>query len=137
MEICAYTSVGRHSTSSPARLFLRPKKRTSRVGSLRFLLYSKQNTIDSPFRGLRKGILHILCYMTKEETLLHSWKNSLGEESVFSNDYSVDGNIAILTVTRCINEYDTGRGLYVKCRFQVDDINRAIDFLSNNRDCLI
>lgn len=75
--------------------------------------------------------------MTEEETLLLSWKNSLEEESIISNDSFFDGKFVVLTVTRCINEYDIGKNLVAKCHFQVDDINRAIDFLSNNRDCLI
>lgn len=86
--------------------------------------------------GFRKGTLHIVSYMTEEETLLLSWKKSLGEESVISNDYSIESDIVILTVTRCVHEFDIGKSLVAKCRLQVDDIKQAIEFLSNNRDCL-
>ena len=54
--------------------------------------------------------------MTEEETLLLSWKKSLGEESVISNDYSIEGDIVILTVTRCVHEFDIGKSLVAKCR---------------------
>ena len=75
--------------------------------------------------------------MTEEETLLLSWRNSLREEDVISNDYSIEGETVTLTATRCVNENDIGKSLIVKCRLHVDDINRAIEFLSTKRDCLI
>lgn len=132
-----YTGVGRHSTSSPAWLFLRPKKRTSRVGGLRFFTScSKKALLFTSFLGFREGTLFV-SYMAEEETLLLSWKKSLGEESVISNDYSVEGDTVTLTVTRCIHEFDIGKSLVVKCHFHLDDINRAIEFLSNNRNILI
>ena len=75
--------------------------------------------------------------MSEEETLLLSWKNSLSNEEAVSNDYSIDGNIVFLTVTRCVDEYDVGKSLFAKCSLQLDSINHAIEFLSNNRECLI
>lgn len=59
-----------------------------------------------------------------------------GEESVISNDYSIEDGTVILTVTRCIREFDIGKSLVAKCRFKVDYIKRAIEFFPNNRDCI-
>lgn len=75
--------------------------------------------------------------MTEEETLLLSWRNSLRKEDIISNDFSIDGETVILTVNRCVDEYDVGKSLVAKCSLQFDSINHAIEFLSNNKQCLI
>ena len=49
-------------------------------------------------------------------------EKSLEKENTISNDYSVEGETVILTDTRCIHEFDIGKGLVANCRLHVDDI---------------
>lgn len=74
--------------------------------------------------------------MTPEETLLISWRNSLPQNSIISNDYSIENGVAILTMTRCLNENDLGKTLIMKCPATIRDIEAAIELLSSNRERL-
>lgn len=74
--------------------------------------------------------------MQEIEDLLLSWKNSLPEDSILSNDYSIEDDSVILTVSRCINQNDIGESLVEICPLQKERIISAINYLSSNRERL-
>lgn len=75
--------------------------------------------------------------MSDEEILLEKWRTSTPENSKLHYDYSVEGQIVRLSITRMLNEFDPGKTIYKECPLQIDSIKATIIELSENGDLII
>ena len=75
--------------------------------------------------------------MNKVEQILLDWEKSIPEDYEISKSYSIIGNRVFLTITRQLENCDTGKTLKIECENDANSVLRAIEKLSTNRELLL